>query len=74
MSRLGDNFGILYVVAAAAAVYLKPEHAIYDSRLLTLIAVNFLITLLKLIYNVSLYPALFTPLKQIQTPPVSESR
>ncbi|KAJ5941769.1 cytochrome P450 monooxygenase [Penicillium verrucosum] len=68
MSRLGDNFGILYI-GAAAAVYFKPEHAIYDSRLLTLIAVFSIITLFKLIYNVSLYPALFTPLKQIQTPP-----
>lgn len=73
MSRLGDNFGILYI-GAAAAVYFKPEHAIYDSRLLTLIAVFSILTLFKLIYNVSLYPSLFTPLKQIQTPPVSESR
>ncbi|KAJ9259222.1 hypothetical protein DTO195F2_5039 [Paecilomyces variotii] len=69
MNLLGFNFGILYI-GAAAAVYFKPEYfTIYDSRLLTLLAVFSIITLFKLIYNVSLYPALFTPLKEIQTPP-----
>jgi hypothetical protein len=72
MNRLGDGFVILYIGAAVAVRF--TQCVIYDSRLLTLIAVFSGITLLKLIYNAWLYPSLLTQLKQIQTPPVSELR
>lgn len=70
MSLITDNFGILYL-GVAAGVYFKPEYTIYKSRLLTLLVLFTIITVSKIIYQLVLYPAVFTPLKHIHTPSVS---
>lgn len=71
MGRIGENSGVLYL-GVAAGVYLKPEYAICNSRIATMVILLIIVTVSKLIYQLFLYPALFTPAKHIQTPPVSQ--
>lgn len=71
MGVVSDNLGILYL-GVAAGVYFKPEYTIHNSRLLTLVVLFTIVTVSKVIYQLVLYPALFTPLKHIQTPAVSQ--
>lgn len=71
MGRISGNFAVLYL-GVAAAVYLKPEYAIYNSRIVSMVILSAFLTISKLLYQLVLYPALFTPLKHIQTPPVSQ--
>jgi hypothetical protein len=73
MGRISGNFGVLYL-GVAAAVILKPEYTIYNSRIVSMVILSVFLTISKLIYQLFLYPALFTPLKHIQTPPVSQPR
>ncbi|KAJ5292830.1 NAD(P)-binding protein [Penicillium atrosanguineum] len=68
MGRISENFGVLYL-GVAAGVYFKPEYAIYNSRIATMVILTMIITVSKLIYQLFLFPALFTPAKHIPTPP-----
>ena len=70
MGRLNDSFTVL-TLAVVAGVYLKPEYAIYDSRVLTLVLIFATYAFSKILYILVLYPAFFTPLKAIPTPGVS---
>ncbi|KAJ5168653.1 Cytochrome monooxygenase FUM15 [Penicillium canariense] len=67
MGVLNDNLSVLYV-CVAAATFLKPEFAIYGSRIATMVISFVIIAAWKVIYQLVLYPAVFTPLKHIQTP------
>ncbi|KAJ5105679.1 hypothetical protein NUU61_003026 [Penicillium alfredii] len=69
MGRIKDNFGILYF-GVAAALYFKPEYAIRNSSIATFAVLFAIITVSKIIYQLILYPQYFTPLKDIETPPV----
>lgn len=70
MGRIGESVGILYP-SIAVAVYLKPEYAINNSRLTTVVVLFALLTISRLIYKLNLYPKYFSPIKNIPTPPVS---
>jgi hypothetical protein len=71
MGRIGENFGVLYL-GVAAGIYFKPEYAVYNSRITTIVILFLIITVSKLVYQLFLYPALFTPIKHIHTPGVSQ--
>lgn len=71
MGVVNDNIGILYL-GVAAAVYLKPEYAWCDSKLVTIVTLFAIITVSRVIYQLVLYPAYFTPIKHIQSPEVSQ--
>ena len=58
-------------ILSVAAVYLRPEYAICESRIWTVVAFCGVFVLSKVIYQLLLYPQLFSPLRHIQTPPVS---
>lgn len=70
MGRISENFGVLYL-GAAAAIYLKPEYTIHSSRAVTIVLLFAIITISKIIYHLVLYPQFFTPLKNIKAPGVS---
>jgi hypothetical protein len=70
MSGVNDGLNILYV-GMAAGLYLRPEYAIFNSQIMTGIILFGIITVLKFIYRLGLYPEYFTPLKHIHSPPVS---
>lgn len=70
MDLIKDNFRLLYV-GVAAAVYFRPEYVIFNSKFLTILVYFTILSLSKLIYQLVLYPAYFTPIKYIQTPGVS---
>ncbi|KXG48152.1 Cytochrome P450 [Penicillium griseofulvum] len=67
MGRINDTFTILYL-GLAAGIYLKPEYAIFNSRVLTAAVLFGIITMWKIIYQLVLYPDYFTPLKHIDSP------
>ncbi|KAJ5662105.1 Cytochrome monooxygenase FUM15 [Penicillium maclennaniae] len=67
MGRISENFGVLYL-GVAVGVYFKPEYAIWNSRVATMMILMVIVTASKLIYQLFLYPALFTPAKHIPTP------
>ena len=69
MGRINDTFTILYL-GLAAGIYLKPEYAIFNSRILTAAVLFGIITMWKIIYQLVLYPDYFTPLKHIDSPMV----
>ncbi|KAJ6160667.1 hypothetical protein N7470_004063 [Penicillium chermesinum] len=68
MGQISDNIPLLYL-GILAAVYLKPEYAIYDSRVITVLLFFTIINVSRAIYQLILYPSYFTPLRDIQTPP-----
>ncbi|KAJ5595022.1 uncharacterized protein N7459_001230 [Penicillium hispanicum] len=68
MGFVSDNFGLLYL-GAAAVVYFKPEYTICDSRSLTILLLFTTLTFVKIVHRMILYPRFFTPIKHIQTPP-----
>lgn len=70
MGFIQDNFRLVYI-GVAAAIYLRPEYVIFNSKILTIIVYFTILTLSKLVYQLTLYPAFFTPIKHIQTPGVS---
>lgn len=72
MGFIMDNWGVVYF-AAATACYFKPEWAICDSRLLTMIVIYIVLVVFKIFYRLALYPSFFTPLRHIQSPSVSWS-
>ena len=72
MGRINDNFSIIYL-GTAAAIYLRPEYTILNSRFVTIAILFMILTASRIIYALVLYPEFFTPLKHIQTPPVSQS-
>ncbi|CAG8168969.1 unnamed protein product [Penicillium nalgiovense] len=67
MGHISDSFTILYF-ALTAGVYLKPEYAIFNSRMATAALLFGVITASKLVYRLMLYPDYFTPLKHIYSP------
>ncbi|KAJ5387872.1 hypothetical protein N7509_010413 [Penicillium cosmopolitanum] len=67
MGFIQDNFRLVYI-GVAAAIYLRPGYVIFNSKILTIIVYFTILTLSKLIYQLTLYPAFFTPIKHIQTP------
>ncbi|KAJ5452995.1 hypothetical protein N7445_001178 [Penicillium cf. griseofulvum] len=67
MGRISDTFTILYL-GLAAGIYLKPEYAIFNSRIVTAAVLFGVITMWKIIYQLVLYPDYFTPLKHIDSP------
>jgi hypothetical protein len=69
MGRVNEGFGALYV-GVAAAMYFKPEYAFYDSRTVTVAVLFSILTVSRILYQVALYPELFTPLKHIPAPGV----
>jgi hypothetical protein len=69
MGRVNEGFGALYV-GVAAAMYFKPEYAFYESRAVTVTVLFSILTVSRILYQVALYPDLFTPLKHIPTPTV----
>lgn len=71
MGHISDSFTIL-CFALAAGVYLKPEYAIFNSRMATAALLFGVITASKLVYRLMLYPDYFTPLKHIYSPAVSQ--
>ncbi|KAJ5991205.1 hypothetical protein N7522_011412 [Penicillium canescens] len=68
MSGVNDGLNILYI-GMAAGLYLRPEYAIFNSQIITGIILFGIITVLKFIYRLGLYPEYFTPLKHIHLPP-----
>lgn len=64
------HFGVLFL-GVAAGVYFQPQYAIYNSRIATVAILFLIVSVSKLIYQLFLYPALFTPIKHIPTPGVS---
>lgn len=70
MGFIQDNFRMVYI-GVAAAVYLRPEYVILNSKILTIIICFSILTLSKLAYQLALYPRYFTPIKHIPTPGVS---
>ncbi|KAJ5669721.1 Cytochrome monooxygenase FUM15 [Penicillium macrosclerotiorum] len=67
MGVLNNNFSMLYP-GVAIAVCFKPDYAIYNSKTATIILLFMMITLFKLTYQLLLYPAFLTPIKEIPTP------
>ena len=70
MGLIEENFRLIYV-GVAAAIYFRPEYVIFDSRFMTICVSFAILTLLRAIYQLALYPAYLTPVKHIQTPGVS---
>lgn len=70
MGHISDSFTILYV-GLAAGIYLKPEYAIFNSRIVTAAVLFGIITVLWIVYQLMLYPDYSTPLKHIYSPAVS---
>lgn len=69
MARPSIHFGVVYF-SIAALVHLRPEYRVLDSSVLTFIGLSTIVTAFRIIYDLSLYPRFFTPLKQLPTPPV----
>lgn len=69
MARPSIHFGVVYF-SIAALVHLRPEYRVLNSSVLTFIGLSIIATALRIIYDLSLYPQFFTPLKQLPTPPV----
>jgi hypothetical protein len=69
MGVINDNLSMLYL-GVAAAIYFRPEYAIFGSRAGTLILSFAILTAWKILYQLALYPAFFTPIKHIRAPPV----
>ncbi|GLI76422.1 hypothetical protein PoHVEF18_004695 [Penicillium ochrochloron] len=67
MGIINDNLRVLYL-GVAAALYFKPEYALFGSRAGSMILSFVAITTWKILYQLALYPAFFTPIKHIQTP------
>ncbi|KAJ5550062.1 hypothetical protein N7461_004760 [Penicillium sp. DV-2018c] len=67
MGGISDSFTILYL-GAAAGIYFKPEYAIYSSRIVTAAVLFGVVTAMKLVYRLVLYPDYLTPLKHIVSP------
>lgn len=72
MGIINDNLNVLYV-GVAAAMYFRPEYALFDSRAATMLLSFIIITAWKIFYQLALYPAFLTPIKHIQTPTVHKS-
>ena len=72
MTRPNVHFGVVYL-CIAAVVHLKPEYRVLDSSVLTFIGLAILATGLRIVYNLSLYPRFFTPLRYLPTPSVRSS-
>lgn len=70
MARPSIHFGVVYL-SIAALIHLRPEYRVLDSAILTFIGLSLIATALRIVYDLSLYPQFFTPLKQLPTPPVS---
>ncbi|KAL2702684.1 hypothetical protein AAEP93_006982 [Penicillium crustosum] len=58
---------MLYV-GLAAVIYLKPEYAIFNSRIVTGAVLFGIVTVSRIVYQLVLYPDYFTPLKHIYSP------
>ncbi|KAJ5940072.1 hypothetical protein N7516_000240 [Penicillium verrucosum] len=67
MGHMSDSLTILYV-GLAAGIYLKPEYAIFNSRIVTAAFLLGIISVSKIVYQLVLYPDYFTPLKHIYSP------
>ncbi|KGO41082.1 Cytochrome P450 [Penicillium expansum] len=67
MGHISDSSTILYF-GLAAGIYLKPEYAIFDSRIVTGAVIFGIITVSRIVYCLVLYPDYFTPLKHIYSP------
>ncbi|KAJ5316934.1 hypothetical protein PENANT_c030G05824 [Penicillium antarcticum] len=68
MSGVNDALNLAFL-GTAAGVYLRPEYAILNSRILTGIILFGIVTALKLLYRLVLYPEYFSPIKHIHSPP-----
>lgn len=71
MGRINDGLPVLYL-AVATGLYYNPEYAILNSRIVTGFVLLAIVAAFKVLYQFSLYPEYFTPLKHIQTPPVGQ--
>jgi hypothetical protein len=71
MSGVNDGLNIIYL-GMVAGLYLRPEHAIFNSQIVTDIILFGIVTALKLIYRLGLYPEYFSPVKDIHSPPVRQ--
>lgn len=69
MGYISDSFTMLYV-GLAAVIYLKPEYAIFNSRIVTGAVLFGIVTVSRIVYQLVLYPDYFTPLKHIYSPAV----
>ncbi|KAJ5959470.1 uncharacterized protein N7479_006620 [Penicillium vulpinum] len=67
MGRISDNFTVL-TLALAIGIYFKPEYAIFNSRIATIVVLFGILTTSKIFYRLILYPDYFSPLKHIDTP------
>ncbi|EAW13632.1 cytochrome P450 monooxygenase sphH [Aspergillus clavatus NRRL 1] len=67
MGLVGNHLGVLYL-AVAAAVFFKPDYAVWGSRIATVILLFTAITVSKVVYQLFLYARFFTPLKHFPTP------
>ncbi|CAI7565267.1 uncharacterized protein N7487_001528 [Penicillium crustosum] len=67
MGYISDSFTMLYV-GLAAVIYLKPEYAIFNSRIVTGAVLFGIVTVSRIVYQLVLYPDYFTPLKHIYSP------
>ncbi|KAK5798135.1 hypothetical protein VI817_004426 [Penicillium citrinum] len=70
MGLIAENFRLIYV-GVAAAIYFRPEYVIFNSRFITVIVSFTILAVSRIIWQIALYPAYFTPVKHIQTPDVS---
>lgn len=68
MSNL--HWWVLYA-SATAFLYLKPEYAMFNSYAGTVAASFAVLTTLRLVSYLTLYPEFFSPMKEIPTPNVS---
>lgn len=67
MGLIAENFRLIYV-GVAAAIYFRPEYVIFNSRFITVIVSFTILAVSRIIWQIALYPAYFTPVKHIQTP------
>lgn len=70
MGWIIDNYSILYP-GVLAAIYLRPEYAFANSRVVTILISFAIITGIRVFYQLVLYPDYFSEIKHIQTPSVS---
>ncbi|CAG7938625.1 unnamed protein product [Penicillium olsonii] len=67
MGQINDAFTVVYL-GIAAGLYLRPEYALFNSRIVSGILLLLAILTFKILYQFWLYPSYLTPLKHIQTP------
>lgn len=70
MARPRIHFGFVYLGIAALVRY-YPDARLFESSVLSFFCLALAATGLRVVYDLSLYPNFFTPLRHLPTPAVS---